>query len=57
MLARIYLANLYDLKGEPERAIEQLKAFLKESPNLPEERQTEIRAVIEKLRKQMAAKK
>ncbi|MGA9770522.1 MAG: tetratricopeptide repeat protein [Blastocatellia bacterium] len=57
VLARIYLANLYDLKGEPERAIEQLKAFLKESPNLPEERQTEIRAVIDKLRKQMAARK
>jgi Tfp pilus assembly protein PilF len=57
VLARIYLANLYDLKGEPERAIEQLKAFLKESPNLPEERQTEIQQVIEKLRKQMAAKK
>lgn len=57
VLARIYLANLYDLKGEPARAIEQLKAFLKESPNLPEERQTEIRGVIEKLRKQMAAKK
>ena len=57
VLARIYLANLYDLKGEPARAIEQLKAFLKESPNLPEERQTEIREVIEKLRKQMAAKK
>jgi tetratricopeptide (TPR) repeat protein len=57
VLARIYLANLYDLKGEPARAIEQLKAFLKESPNLPEERQTEIREVIEKLRKQMAARK
>ena len=57
VLARIYLANLYSLKGEHERAIEQLKAFLKESPNLPEERQTEIRGVIEKLRKQMASKK
>jgi len=57
VLARIYLANLYSLKGEPERAIEQLKAFLKESPNLPEERQTEIQQVIDKLRKQMAAKK
>jgi tetratricopeptide (TPR) repeat protein len=56
-LARVYLANLYDLKGEPSRAIEQLKAFLKESPNLPEDRQAEIREVIDKLRKQMAAKK
>lgn len=57
VLARIYLANLYELKGEPARAIEQLKAFLKESPNLPEERQTEIQQVIDKLRKQMTAKK
>jgi tetratricopeptide (TPR) repeat protein len=56
-LAHIYLANLYDLKGEPARAIDHLKAFLKENPNLPEARQTEIREVIEKLRKQMAAKK
>ena len=56
-LAHIYLANLYDLKGEPARAIDQLKAFLKENPNLPEARQTEIREVIEKLRKQMTAKK
>lgn len=57
VLARIYLANLYDLKGEPARAIEQLKAFLKESSNLSEERQMEIEQVIDKLRKQMSAKK
>ena len=57
VLARIYLANLYDLKREPARAIEQLKAFLKESPNLPEERQTEIQQGIDKLLKQMSAKK
>src|SRR5262249_18720145 len=28
-LVHIYLANLYELKGEPEKGIEQLKAFLK----------------------------
>ena len=55
--AHMFLANLYDLKGEPAKAIEHLKAFIKESPNLPEERQAEIREVIEKLRKQMNAKK
>lgn len=55
-LVRMYLANLYDLKGEPAKAIEQLQAFLKES-NLPQERQIEIREVIEKLKKQMANKK
>src|SRR4029078_4031858 len=54
--AHLCLANLYDLKGEPAKAIEHLKAFIKESPNLPEERQAEIREVIEKLRKQIAAK-
>ncbi len=56
-LSHIYLANLYDLKGEPAKAIEQLKAFLKENPELPDSRQTEIRGAIEKLRKQTAAKK
>lgn len=52
-LVRIYLANLYDLKGEPAKAIDQLKAFLKESPNLSEARQIEIREVIEKLKRQL----
>ena len=56
-IAHIYLANLYDLKGEPAKAIEQLKAFLKENPELPDARRTEILEVIEKLRKQMAAKR
>jgi Tfp pilus assembly protein PilF len=50
-LAHMYLANLYELTGEPAKAIDQLKAFLNENPNLPEARQTEIREVIEKLRK------
>ncbi len=54
-LAHIYLANLYDLKGEPVKAIQQLEAFLKENPESPNSRQ--IREVIEKLRKQAQGKK
>jgi Tfp pilus assembly protein PilF len=56
-LAHLYLANLYDLKHEPAKAIEQLKAFLKENPHMSEARQDEIRAVIDKLRKQLDSKK
>lgn len=56
-IAHIYLANLYDLRREPAKAIEQLKAFLKENPQLPDGRQKEIRDVIEKLRKQLPDKK
>ncbi len=56
VLARMYLANLYELKGEPAKAIEQLQAFLKESSNLPQERQLEIREAIEKLKKQINKK-
>jgi len=56
-LARMYLANLYELTGEPAKAIAQLKAFLNENPNMPEARQAEIREVIEKLRKKATAKK
>jgi Tfp pilus assembly protein PilF len=56
-LAHIYLANLYELKHEPVKAIDHLKAFLKENPNLPDARQMELREAIEKLRKQRAASK
>lgn len=56
-LAHIYLANLYELKHEPSKAIDHLKAFLKENPNLPEERQIQLREAIEKLRKQSAVRK
>lgn len=56
-LARIYLANLYELKGEPEKAIQQLKAFLAESPNLPDERRVELGQAIDKLKKRVDAKK
>ena len=48
-VARIYLANLYELKGEPAKAIEQLQAFLKENPEAPQA--TQIRGAIEKLRR------
>jgi len=56
-LAHLYLANLYELKGDPDKGIEELKAFLKENPNLPSERETEIRDAITKLRKQAGRKK
>ena len=56
-LAHMYLANLYELKGEPEKAIRQLKAFLDESPNLTDERRAEIAQVIDKLRKRENRKK
>lgn len=54
-LAHIYLANLYDLRHEPAKAIEQLQAFLKENPESPSSRQ--IREAIDKLRRQVANKK
>ena len=53
-VARIYLANLYELTGEPQKAIEQLQAFLKENPDAPQARQ--VRGAIEKLRKQREKK-
>ncbi|HMG36686.1 MAG TPA: tetratricopeptide repeat protein [Blastocatellia bacterium] len=54
-LAHIYLANLYELKGEPAKAIEQLQAFLKENPESPQSEQ--IRGAIEKLKRQTVKKK
>jgi len=54
-IAHIYLANLYDLRGEPSKAIKHLEAFLKENPGSSNTRQ--IRDVIEKLRKQIEGKK
>ncbi len=56
-LVRLYLANLYDLRGEPAKAIDHLQLFLRDTPNLPEERKIEMREVIEKLRKQIKEKK
>ena len=54
-VTRIYLANLYELKGEPSKAIEQLQAFLKENPEAPQSAQ--VRGAIEKLRKKTAQPK
>lgn len=54
-IAHIYLANLYDLRGEPAKAIEQLQAFLKENPEAPDAKQ--IREAIEKLKKLAQNKK
>ena len=56
MLARLYLASLYEKQGAPARAIQQLQAALKENPNLPEARAADIRNAIEKLRRQAGAK-
>lgn len=56
-IAHLYLANLYDLRGEPQKAIERLEIFLRENPNMPENRKIEIREVMEKLRKQVKEKK
>jgi len=54
-IAHIYLANLYELRHEPAKAIAQLQAFLKENPDSPSAAQ--IREAIEKLRRQNASKK
>lgn len=54
-VARIYLANLYELKGEPQKAIQQLEAVLKENPDAPQTRQ--VRDAIEKLRKKSVKNK
>jgi len=56
-IAHLYLANLYDLRGEPQKAIDRLNTFLRENPNMPDERKIEVREVIEKLRKQIKDKK
>lgn len=56
-IAHLYLANLYDLRGEPQKAIDRLQTFLRENPNMPENRKIEIREAIEKLRKQLKEKK
>jgi Tfp pilus assembly protein PilF len=55
-IVHLYLANLYELKGEPAKAIERLKAFLKENPNLNEARQADIRQAIDKLQKKVSGK-
>lgn len=54
-IAHIYLANLYELRHEPAKAIEQLQAYLKENPESPNS--TQIREAIDKLRKKVGANK
>ena len=54
-IAHIYLANLYDLRRQPAKAIEHLQSFLKENPESPNSEQ--IREAIQKLRKQTANSK
>jgi Tfp pilus assembly protein PilF len=56
-LASLYLANLYEMKGEPDKAINQLRRFLNDNPNLPDERKAQIRTAIDKLRKRAEGKK
>ena len=55
-IIHLYLANLYELKGEPVKAVERLKAFLKENPNMNEARQADIRQAIDKLQKKISGK-
>lgn len=50
----VYLANLYELRGEPERAIDRLKDFLNQSPESAAAPQ--IREAIEKLRRKAKSK-
>lgn len=50
-LARIYLANLYEQRSQPARAIEQLQAYLKENPQSPNA--AAVRTAIDKLRGQL----
>ncbi|HJQ71295.1 MAG TPA: tetratricopeptide repeat protein [Blastocatellia bacterium] len=55
-IVHLYLANLYEIKGAPAKAIDHLKALLKENPNLNEERKADIRLAIEKLQKKASGK-
>jgi len=54
-IAHIYLANLYEQRREPRKAIEHLQAFLKENPESPNSGQ--IREAIDKLLKQIPKQK
>ena len=49
-LAHIYLANIYERRNQPERAIAQLEAYLKENPQSSE--RDAVRGAIDKLRRQ-----
>ena len=54
-VAHIYLANIYELRKEPAKAIAELEAFIKENPNSQNEAQ--VREAIKKLRKQTVEKR
>jgi tetratricopeptide (TPR) repeat protein len=54
-IAHIYLANLYEQRRQPGKAIEHLQAYLKENPESPNSEQ--IREAIDKLRKQIPKQK
>ena len=47
--ARVYLANVYEQTGKPEKALAQLEAYLKENPKATQAEA--VRGAIEKLRK------
>ena len=49
-LAHIYLANIYERRHQPERAIAQLETYLKENPQSSE--RDAVRGAIDKLRRQ-----
>lgn len=56
-IAHIYLANVYELRGNLSEAISHLQDFLKENPEAPDAQRLQIREAIEKLRKRSEAKK
>jgi Tfp pilus assembly protein PilF len=48
-MAHVYLANVYEQLGDPAKAVEHLRAYLKENPQTPNA--ASINTAIEKLRK------
>lgn len=54
-LARVYLANVYERKGEASKAVEQLEAYLREEPRTPNAEA--VRAAIRKLKEKSKASK
>lgn len=54
-VAHIYLANIYERRGETAKALERLEAYLKESPESANA--APVRGAAEKLRKKLKEKK
>jgi Tfp pilus assembly protein PilF len=52
-LAHIYLANIYELRGQLQKAIAELEAFLRENPQSPNSSQ--VSQALEKLRRRAAS--